>query len=106
MTFFLKYWKAIALVVLLAVSHAGAFKLGIDREVASQAREDAKMEKVAQKATDAAVAAIGRIRIEHKQINRQAETIIRETPVYRDCTTGDDLVRLLDAARQTGEGGD
>lgn len=107
MGFFAGWQVKVLAVLLLAIgAGAGGFKLGADHEVASQAREDAKIERVSKAATDAAVEAIGRIRIEQKTIQRKAETIIKEVPVYRECVNTPDVRRLLDDARAGGQGGD
>jgi preprotein translocase subunit SecF len=93
--------KAKILLLIGAILAAGimGFKLGRDSEIADQARIEDRIQKTEKAAIDAAAEAIKGIRIVQKTIQRDAETVIKEVPVYRDCVNDDRVRRLLDDAR-------
>jgi hypothetical protein len=88
-------------VIVWAASVAGAFfygqGVGKDSEIATQAREDKVAILASEAAASAAAKAISKLEVKHAVIRQKADTIIREVPVYRDCLNDD---RVLDAINQ------
>lgn len=83
----------------LAGSCWKAYELGRDHELATQAREDKAVAIATQAAASAAAAAISKIKVQHVTLRQQADTVIREVPVYRDCVHDDRVLRDINAAR-------
>lgn len=89
----------LALVVSWGASVAGAFfygqGVGADSEIAAQAREN----KVAVIATEAAASAVAhslsKIQVKNVTVRQQLETRVHESTVYRDCKLTPDVVRML-----------
>ena len=89
-------------VIAWAVSVAGAFfygqGVGKDSEIATQARED----KVAVIATEAAASAVAhslsKMQVKNVTIRQQLETQVRENTVYRDCKLDPAIQRLLNSS--------
>lgn len=81
---------------LIGVYFYGA-SVGADHEVAAAARDD----QIATKANDAAASAVAgalsRIEVKNVTIQQKLEREIRTREVFRDCRSGDDAVRLLNA---------
>ncbi len=71
-----------------------AYGAGQDKCIAEQARDVA----VAQIASEEAAKAIAKIKIQHTTVRQATETIINEKPVYRDCRSDDELMRLYNSA--------
>lgn len=76
-----------------------AYSFGQDAEIASQAREAKAAASATEAAASAAASAIARLEVRHATIRQQAETIIREVPVYRDCAHDDRMLDAINAAR-------
>lgn len=68
--------------------------------IAQQVREDQIRLETLQLAQLAAAEEIAKISVTHTTIRQQAETVIREKPIYRDCVNDPGVVGLLDAARE------
>lgn len=87
--------------VLWAASVLGAgwwaYGAGKDAELATQAREDRAAQVARDAATSAAAAAISRIEVKNVTVRQPLETIVRTEQVFRDCRSGPDAVRLLNA---------
>ena len=89
-------------VITWAASIAGAFfyghGVGRDMEIAIQAREN----KVATIATEAAASAVAyslsKMQVKNVTIRQQLETQVRENTVYRDCKLDAGAVRLLNSS--------
>lgn len=90
-------------IMLLVVASYGAvgykgYRAGVDHCVA----EHAKLIDVEVRTRDAAIAgaseAIAKVEVRNVTIRQQAETIVREREVYRDCKMDADLLTLVDAA--------
>lgn len=88
-----------------AAAIGGAYVKGRSDGRAVEMAERATLEEVARESREAAMAAAGeaiaRISVTHTTIRQKAEVITRENVVYRDCRNDAELVRLLDAARES-----
>ncbi len=91
----------LAAVIAWGASVAGAFfygeGVGKDSEIATQARENKVALVASEAAASAAANAISKLEVKHAVIRQKAETVIREVPVYRDCSHDN---RVLDAINQ------
>lgn len=87
--------------VLVAVIGAFGFGMRVGRlnEVASKARLEQTLAEIERRTQDAVAKQIAGIEIKHLTIQGRVHEILRTETVYRDCVTGDDVVRLLDSAR-------
>lgn len=85
---------------LLAVLGAGAggFKLGVDHEVASQAREDEHVAQAIDAANHTAAEAISKIRVVNTTIQNEVQHELQTSVVYRDCLHTPDGLRLINKA--------
>lgn len=92
--------------VLVAI---GAFfygtHVGAAGEIAEQAKTQALVASISAEAQKGAAAAIAKNRPLHTTIQQKAEVITRENKIYTECVNGDDMQRLLDAARRNGQAG-
>lgn len=87
----------------------GGFTFGVKYARGEQARAEQLIEKVEERAQRGAAEAIAQIQVRHTTIRQQAETVIREKEVYRDCRNDPTVQRLLDdalAGRDPGAAGD
>ena len=92
-------WILLALVVGWGASVGTAFfygeGVGRDMEIAAQARED-RATQLAIDTTNRTVAeAISKIQVKNTTIRQTLEKEIHERPVFRDCRSGPDAMRLL-----------
>lgn len=93
-------YTALAGAIGIALAFGGGYKLGIDAETATQAREDKASEKAAQTAADAAAKAISKLEVQRVEITSKAQQIIREVPVYRsDCAHPGSMLDEINRAR-------
>jgi len=87
--------------LLWAASVAGAvwwgYERGQEHELAIQAREDRAAAVATGAAASAAARAIAKIDVKQVTIRQQLEREVREKTVFRDCHSGHDAVRLLNA---------
>lgn len=81
----------------LAAAGWWAYGAGQDAEIATQAREDKAAAVATQAAASAAAAAISKIEVRNVTIRQPLETIVRTEQVFRDCRSGPDALRLLNA---------
>lgn len=100
--FGLNKWLAAILGAVIAVGTAGVqgYRMGRDSVIASQAQAEAVRLETLHLAQMAAAEEIARIEVRHVTIRQQAETTLREIPVYRDCVNDAGVSSLLDAARE------
>lgn len=75
----------------------GGFRLGVDHEVAAQAREDQHIAQAVDAANGAAAAAIAKLVPKNTTIRQTLEKEIHENTVYRDCKSSDSVVREFNA---------
>jgi hypothetical protein len=61
---------------------------------ASAAREERLVAQAADQAASASAQAIGRITVRHQTIQQEVQRDVIERPVFRDCRSGTDAVRL------------
>lgn len=73
-------------------------RVGGDREVASQARIEARIRQTEETASRAAAEAIAKIEVVNKTTKQVLEREIVEKPVYRDCRNTPDGMRAIDSA--------
>ena len=74
------------------------YKLGVDHEVASQARANKHIEEATKAATDAAAKAIADIKPKYTTIHNKVQKEIQNEIVYRDCKLTPNGVQLLNEA--------
>jgi len=95
-------YAILALVVAWGASAGGAFlygqKVGGDHEKATQAAVEKSINDTREAAQRGAADAIAKISVKNVTINRKLETEVREKPVFRDCRSGPDSVRLYNSA--------
>lgn len=95
-------WAALALAVGITAGLAGVYfegkRAGKAECTAAQqmAREVAR--EAAAAATDAAASAIAKITIKHTTVRQELEREVLTREVFRDCRSGADAVRLLNAS--------
>jgi len=94
-------WVILSFVVAWAGSVAAAgwwsYGAGQDHEIAVQSREDAAGRRAADIAADVSAKAIAKLEIKHVTIRQDLEREVQTREVYRDCRSGPDAVRLLNA---------
>jgi hypothetical protein len=90
--------SAVAWAISLAGASWWAYGLGKDHELASQYRENVAAEKASQAATNAAATAISKIEVKHVTQRQLLEREVQTREVFRDCRSGDDARRLLNAS--------
>lgn len=94
-------WALLGLLLVWAGSLAWATNWGIDtgkaRCEAAGAREEALVAKVADAAASGAAAAIVKVNVRHQTVIQEVQHDVVEKPVYRDCRSGDDAVRLFNS---------
>lgn len=88
----------VALLLALGGSFFWGMRVGADREVATQARIEARVRQTEDASARAAAEAIARIEVVNKTTRQVLEREIVEKPVYRDCRNTDVGMRAIDAA--------
>ena len=91
-----------ALLGAILAAGAGGFKLGVDHEFASQAREDEHIAQAVDAATAVAAKAIGELRPKYTTIQNEVIRDVKTNTVYRDCKLSDDGMRLANQALNAG----
>ena len=95
-------WVALGGVVLWVASIGGSYwygtDVGKDSEVAKAAEIKQAIEDTRELARQGAASEIAKIKTKHTVVQGKVETIVRNTPVYRDCKHDDDAFRLLNEA--------
>jgi uncharacterized protein HemX len=92
----------IACLVAILAAGAGGFKLGVDHELASKAREDQQIAKAVDAANESAAQAIAQLKPKYTTIQNKLEKQIETHTVFRECRL--DAVSLQ-LANQALEGG-
>lgn len=106
-------YALLTVLLVLVASHGAvgykAYQLGQDNVIAEQA----KLEEVEKRTREAALTAtaemLSKIEVKHVTIRQNAETVIREVPVYRECRhdpAGLQLVNEALAAPESARGGE
>ena len=89
----------LALVLAWGGSVTGAFfygqGVGKDSEIATQAREDRAAQMTRDAANETIARAIPLIQVNNTTIRQTLEKEIHERPVFRDCRSGPDALRML-----------
>jgi hypothetical protein len=75
-----------------------AYGAGQNHEIAARSREDRAASASAQIAAAAAAEAISKIEVKHVTLRTHLEREIQTREVFRDCRSGDDARRLLNAS--------
>ena len=75
----------LAMLVAILAAGAGGFKLGVDHEFASQAREDAHIAQAVDAANTASAQAIAGLRPRYTTIQGKLEKQIETNNVFHDC---------------------
>lgn len=88
----------IAALVAVIASGYGGFRLGVDHEVAAQAREDQHVAQAVDAANAASANAISKIKVINTKIQNEVQREIITNTVYRDCAHTPDGLRLLNQA--------
>lgn len=92
----------LALVIGWGASVAGAgwygIGLGEDRIIAKQASDDKIRQETREAAQQGAADAIAKLKPVNTTIRAKTETIVRESPVYRDCLNTPDGLRGINSA--------
>lgn len=97
-------WVILAAVLALAGIGGGAYfkgrQDGSNGVIARQVRDEKIRRDTEEAAMLGTANALANIKITQTTINRKVETITRDREVYVQCINADDVVGLLDAARQ------
>lgn len=92
-------WLLLAIVLAWGTTVAGAgwrgYEAGKDHCIAEQIRDTA----VAEIAAESAAKAIAKIEVKNTTIRQTLEKEIHEKPVFRDCRSGPDAVRVLNSTQ-------
>ncbi len=74
------------------------YDAGRSAELATQAREERAALVASDAAASAAAAAIAKIEVKHVTVRQQLEREVNTREVFRECRSGADAVRMLNAA--------
>lgn len=88
----------IAIVAALGGSHYWAFRRGVEHEESAHLRAEAATRENQDKVTAAIAAGLSQIEVKHVTIRQQADTVIREVPVYRECRHDARVLRDINEA--------
>lgn len=92
----------LALAVAIAAAGAGGFKLGVDHEYTSQAREDKHITEAIDAATNASAQAIAALKPTYTTIQSKVQHDVETHTVYRDCKLSSDGLLLANQALNAG----
>lgn len=92
----------IACLVAMLAAGVGGFKLGVDHEVASQARAEKLVQDAGQKMEDAAAQAIAKLKPKYTTIQNEVQREIVTKTVYADCRHSPDGLLLANQALNGG----
>lgn len=96
-------WVLLVFVLALGAATGGAYwqgrQDGKDGCIAESVRDEAVAAIASEAAASAAAGAINKLGVKHVTIRQQADTIIREVPVYRDCRHDHRVLRDINEAR-------
>lgn len=94
-------WALLGIVLAVGVMVGGAYMQGREdgeaKITAQQTREETLAKAAADSAASAAAAAISRIEVRNVVVNKALEREVLTREVFRDCRSGPDAVRLLNA---------
>jgi hypothetical protein len=95
-------WTIVGVLVAWGASLGGAswffYGAGQAAELAAQKREDDAAAKTRAVASEAAASAIAAIKVTHRTVQQEIQRELVERPVFRDCRSGPDSVRLFNGA--------
>jgi hypothetical protein len=91
-------YALLALAAAIALALAGGFKLGVDHEIASRAREGKHITEAVNAANATAAKAIAELRPKYTTIQSKLEKEIEIRDVYRDCKLSPDGLLLANQA--------
>jgi hypothetical protein len=98
----MKLNELLIVVLLWVASIAGAFWFGMDHkgavDQAKKAEVKQAIEDTRKAANEGAADAISKIIVRNTTVQGRVETIVRDNPVYRDCSHDDATLRLLNSA--------
>ena len=92
-------YVVVALVAALGGTHYWAFRRGVEHEEAAHLRAEAASRENQDKVTEAISVGLSKIEVKHVTIRQQADTVIREVPVYRECRHDARVLRDINEAR-------
>lgn len=95
-------YALLALAAAIAIAGAGGFKLGVDHEVASQARAEKLVEEAGKKMEDAAAKAIAQLKPKYTTIQNEVQREIVTKTIYADCRHSPDGLLLANQALNGG----
>ena len=95
-------YALLAMAAAIALAGAGGFKLGVDHEVAAQARAEKLVEEAGKKMEDAAAKAIAQLKPKYTTIQNEVQREIRTNTVFADCKLPVDSLRLVNQALNAG----
>ena len=75
----------LAIAIAIMAAGAGGFKLGVDHEFASQAREDQHIAQAVDAATTVSAQAIAALKVKSTTITNEVQREVRTNTVYADC---------------------
>tara|TARA_B100001105_G_scaffold120105_1_gene96288 strand:- start:1370 stop:1735 length:366 start_codon:yes stop_codon:yes gene_type:complete len=90
---------AIAAVAILAATYAAGQRAGEAAAESAAAREERLVREAREAMEQTAGTAISKIEVRHVTIRQQADTVIREVPVYSDCRHDPRVLRSINEAR-------
>ncbi len=81
----------------VGASYFYGVEVGDDRKTAELARQDEVRRETRELAQQGAADAISKLEVKHVTIRQQLEREVREKPVFVDCRSGPDSLRLFNA---------
>lgn len=99
MTAIVNPWVLLVWAGSLAFTAFIGYGFGQDAEIADQSRVTAAVAKAGEEAAQKSAEAISKLKVKHVTIKQQAETVIRDNPVYRDCVHPDGMLDTINQAR-------
>lgn len=81
----------------LIAAFGGGWWTGGQVEQAAQAREDRVAAVATEAAASSAADAISRIKVQHRTVQQEIQREVVEKPVFRDCRSGPNAVRLFNS---------
>lgn len=84
--------------IAIGASFFFGMKVGDDRAVARQEKQEELIRAVSEASQTAAAGEIAKIEVKNVTIRQQLETEVREKPVYRDCTADQRVLGLINQA--------
>ena len=100
--FLLLNWRVLAIVGVIVAAlggtHIKAYQMGADHEVATQAREDAQIEKAVDAANATAAEAISKLKPKYTTTHNKLEKQLDKETVFRDCRLDATSMQLANQA--------